>query len=153
MIVEDGTGVVDANSYLTEAEASDILAEIGFTGNPSEQDLIQASYYLDSKFTPSSRLLNKDQGLLFPRQPFTDYQGREVEGIPKLVKRVVALIAVAEQELFNPSPAIRQQSFGDTSVSYAGPFSEDQKIDSYIAVLATAGYGSNSANTINIIRA
>lgn len=153
MIVEDGTGVEDANSYLSEQEAQEILSDIGFQGTPTEQDLIQASFYLDAQFNPISKLLNPDQGLLWPREPFTDNQGREVVGVPKAVKRVVALIAIEDSDLFDPSPSIRQQSFGDTSVSYAGAFSEDSKVNSYIAMLSTLGYGSTSTSTVNIIRA
>lgn len=159
MIVEDGTGIENANSYVSVNDALDILETFGMVDSGStlkDSSLVRASYFLDSKLIPKGRLLNKEQGLLWPRTPFKDNQNRDVEGIPVSVKRVVSFIAnEIEQgnDIFDKSPGLRSQTFGDASETYSGVYSEDAKINTWIKDLMVLGYGSSGASTVTITRA
>jgi hypothetical protein len=94
--VEDGTGVVDANSYAAVADADAYFLERGVTGWAGTDDqketwLIQATDYIEMRF--GRRFLGEKefpdtpQGLSFPRTGIEDVDGNEIEGIPLCLMR------------------------------------------------------------------
>jgi len=154
-IVEDGTGVPDSNSYLSVSEAETILTDLGYDTFPTESDLVNASLYVDMYIDPASFMLTEDQGLLWPRVKFTDNQGREVEGIPKALKRTVAVIAAEflEEDLFDVEPAVMSEDYGDSSVEFAAPQTKPGKVVTQLNYLKVLGYGSSNTASVRLIRA
>lgn len=95
IIVEDGTGVENANTYLSIEEFQDIADMLGysyseFTTDAIMQKLIRSSIILDSTYRygfPGTRLKN-EQGLEWPREEAHYYDGGEIASsvVPKEVK-------------------------------------------------------------------
>lgn len=90
-VVEDGTGVVNANAYATAAEADAYFTDRGvatWTGTSDEKNalLIQATDYIEARW--STRFLGEvefpetPQALSFPRTGIEGY-----EGVPECLKR------------------------------------------------------------------
>lgn len=96
LIVEDGTGIEDANSYISLDFAEQYFAMQGsdlWEDNCDDQvlALIQASAFLDLRYSARfcGELVNADQGLLFPRMI-----ANKNTGIPKQLKNAVASLAM-----------------------------------------------------------
>lgn len=96
LIVEDGTGIANANSYVTidyALEHSKILNDSSFEDNVSLQiiSLINASKFLDRRY--GKRFLQVDtkstdeQGLLFPLSSY-------VSGVPTCVKEATVMLSI-----------------------------------------------------------
>jgi hypothetical protein len=118
-VVEDGTGLPDANSYAT---AADMVAHFtdrgvdlaGFSTTQIEQALVRATDYLETNFKFVGFKESKDQGLSWPRYAnFDDRDGFNFDPVPDpLVK---ALYEYALEALYGdlypsgqlaaPSPA------------------------------------------------
>ena len=103
MIVEDGTGIADANSYVTLEEAETYFQTKGVGAcHITESDLIAATEYIDLAYGDvyMGRLYSNEQGLLFPRTGFYDRNTRQVEEgtIPKELKRAVFYAAKLKSE-------------------------------------------------------
>lgn len=121
LIVENGTGVSDANSYVGLAEANDYFALKGITVNLTEADLINATQYLDLTYGTqyAGRLRSDSQSLLWPRSSFTDGLGRRRDGdiVPEELK-VAAYEAAKLSSLGTlfavPSPDSNVQSFSNS---------------------------------------
>lgn len=154
-MIEDGTGIPGALQYIDSTEANQILEDFAYDVEVHDSDLVNASLYLDTYFFPTSKILTKDQGLLWPRVPFRDSQGREVEGIPVELKRAVAFIAAEskEKDLFESTPAITLERFGDSQVRYAGPTKDDGKLKSILLRLKNLGYGTSNSSSVTLERA
>ena len=95
MIVENGTGLVDANSYASLEEALAYWTDRGGTAWTGANDsarsvaLIKASAYLDGRY--SARYIGRYpvdpyQGLLWPRSDAVDGKDYPVTGVPKALK-------------------------------------------------------------------
>lgn len=81
-IVEDGTGVEDANAYGT-VEESDAYQEAKgraawatMTEIEKQSKIVEASTYLDTTFVPIGDIASTDQSMLWPRVNAVDRQGR-----------------------------------------------------------------------------
>lgn len=100
LIVEDGTGLEDANSYLSLASARDLASMRGITLNADDAELtsqlIQAADRLTSyegRFT--GERVNGDQGLSYPRKyAFRYCKPLSETAIPKELK--LAQITLAD---------------------------------------------------------
>lgn len=154
-VIEDGTGVVEATSYLSTADAESILTDLGYTEFPSESELIKASLYVDMTLDPASFMLTEEQGLLWPREPFTDNQGRTVEGIPVALERAVAVIAAEflEEDLFDIEPGVTREQYGNSGVYFSAPQSKAGKVISQLNFLKSLGYGASNTSSVRLIRA
>lgn len=101
-IVEDGSGVVGANSYASVAEADGYFAERGVTTwsgatEAKQSFLIRATDYIElrfgARFQGTVEFPDAPQGLSFPRTGITGYTG-----VPDCLKRATfeyALRAIA----------------------------------------------------------
>lgn len=155
-VVADDEGLeLDANSYVSVEESDEILSNLGYSELPSEQDLVLATLYIDTYLTPTSYLLNVDQILYWPREPFEDSQGREVSGVPFELKRATALVAAEglNRDLFVNVPAVTTEAFGDSRKTFSGPFRNDGRLRSILLRLSKLGYGSLSSTDVYITRA
>ena len=131
MIVEDGTGLTDSNSYVSVVFADDYFSARGVSGwdaltnEQKEQSLIRATDYIDSVFQWYGKKATKEQALRFPRVDITDYEGNEIEGIPNCLKQAVceaSLIISNGTELFqikNENGDVVSENITQLSFTYA----------------------------------
>ena len=104
MIVEDGTGKVDANSFITIAWADAYFVDRGITAwaaltdTAKEIALIKATDYIENRW--GNRFLGRQefpatpQALSFPRINVLYPSGIFVTGIPEFLKKATAEYAV-----------------------------------------------------------
>jgi len=144
VIVEDGTIVDNANSYLSKADATTYHALFGNTTWNDRTDLqdvalIRATQAADIKFGESynGKLINSTQPLLWPRTTFVDSNGRTLAAsvIHQELKDYVAEAALVFVnnpgiEVFLPDPnksdriIAESKSIGGAvskSFTYSGP--------------------------------
>jgi hypothetical protein len=103
IVVENGTVVAGANSYVTEAELTDYASERGITlsGTPSVL-LIKAMDYLESlNFIGTKHI--EEQPLQWPRdEVYVDTYYIERETIPKELKTGQMVTAIAIDQNLDP---------------------------------------------------
>lgn len=100
IVVEDGTGKANANSYISEADA-DVYIEkhlygTSFSGSSDKVAALQmATRLIDSYFKFEGRKVNDTQALEFPRFDITDRSGFLIESttIPTALKDATAELA------------------------------------------------------------
>lgn len=104
LIVEDGTIVAGADSYLSLAAAATYwtnhgspVAWTGATDAAKEAGLRYATLWIDAKFTWGGLIVSSDQVLDWPRYNVYDDEGRLVDdaSIPQRVKDATAEMAKA----------------------------------------------------------
>lgn len=173
LIVEDGTGVADANTYLTAEYVSEYAETIGsavWDDNESKQAvaLIQATRFIDMKYRGSLQgtIMRSTQGLLWPRSSFVDTNGKDIVAgsLPKALKDAVAHAAIMYLENgtldlnANSGNNIKSSSVKvgggavEESVTYFAPSETNvfSVIDGYMAPLLSAA--SRSRLTVNVVR-
>lgn len=100
LVVEDGSGVAGANSYLSVAELRAFAVDRGLTlpatDGPVEVLLIKAADYLELR-TYIGTKVSDDQGLSWPRNTTDDYGAPVAMGVPTAVKRAQRLLAIEAQ--------------------------------------------------------
>lgn len=110
MVVEDGTGLENADSYVSVEFADDYFSARGVSAwkdiedEAKEQCLVRATDYIDNMFRWYGKKMSASQALRFPRTNLKDYEGSEITGIPTCLKQAVcdaAMIAVDGSELFH----------------------------------------------------
>ncbi len=105
MIVENGTGLTNADSYVTVAEADTYATARNWTdwnGTTAQKQaaLISATAYIDANYRFKGTLLTLTQSLAWPRVDVTDGEGRTITGVPSKVKS--ATIELARQAHLGP---------------------------------------------------
>lgn len=114
--VEDGTGVVDANSYIAEAEFRSYHADRGvdvttLTQAQVEQSCVRATDYIDKRFGRRFRgwRESKSQGLEWPRIDAIDNDGYLLDLLPKQLRHATAEYALRAHYLgqLAPDPALQ----------------------------------------------
>jgi hypothetical protein len=101
IVIEDGTGVSTAESYISVAAATTYFANFGSSDawlalEDQEVALRRATRDLDALYGMSyvSDRLTTTQALLWPREAFTDNLGRTTTGLPAAVAQAVAELAL-----------------------------------------------------------
>lgn len=95
MIVENGTGLPNADSYVSVEYADDYFSARGVSGWDSlsnekkEQSLICATDYIDNIFQWYGKKATTEQSLRFPRVNIKDYEGQDIVGVPNCLKQAV----------------------------------------------------------------
>lgn len=87
LVIEDGTGVEDANTYATVAEAKKYASDRGIdlgTDDTISSNLVLAADYMETRGPYKGVKFNPEQGLSFPRAERT---GGPSLGVPKDVKK------------------------------------------------------------------
>lgn len=136
-IVEDGSCVPNANSYLTLEEANQYQANknrsdwLALSDIEKQASLIKATQYVDELFTWKGRRKYESQNLAFPRVRIRDLDGFEVKGIPRRLKDAICEAAFygfsSSSELFvthDTNGAIKKQKVDVIEVEY---FSDEDK--------------------------
>lgn len=166
-LVEDGTGVTDATSYATVLQVDSFAVFWEYPdwqlldSAAKEKLLIRATRFIDEQFTWPSKRLTTTQGLLWPREPFYDIEGRLVEGIPQDLVEAVSEFAIlledySTDDLNNVKKLIRMQ-FGDSEEEYATPYSLDSNpfLSAYSRISARLnkfGLGGSGIRTATLRR-
>ena len=130
MIVEDGTGKTDANSYVDVTFADDYFSARGVTAwstlttTVKEQLLIKATDFIDNIFQWNGKKQFDTQALRFPRVNIKDYEGLDITGVPVCLKQAVCDAAMLSNsgELFQTSEAngdVVSEKIGELSFTYA----------------------------------
>lgn len=130
MIVEDGTGLNNANSYVESGYADDYFSvrSNDFWSNLEEEKkescLIRATDYIDSAFKWLGTKKTQEQALKFPRKDLIDTDGYSVDDIPNVLKMAVcecALLISKGTEMFKKQSdkgAVTSETIGALSFSY-----------------------------------
>lgn len=130
IIVEDGTIVAGANSYVTETELENYAEDRGVTlgGDPAVLLVAAADYLETFRNQYRGALVDRDQPLAWPRD------GAVIEGfawdddeIPRqvlLAQMIVAVEIGAGEDPLNPPaalPVVKERVEGAVEVQYAAP--------------------------------
>jgi hypothetical protein len=129
LIVEDGTGLANAEAYLSVAAFKTWADAWGksYTGQTDtviEQKLRAASAYIDTLFRYKGQRLQAAQAMEFPRVSLVDWSGLTVTGVPNRVKTACAELTFKafSEELYvdlDRGGRVTSESVGPISVSYA----------------------------------
>ena len=130
MIVEDGTGKSDANSYVSVEFADSYFSARGVSEwvaldqQVKEQLLIKGTDFIDNIYQWNGKREFEAQALRFPRVDIFDYEGAEIQGIPTCLKQTVcdASWIAKSNELFQTSDAngnVVSEKIGELAFTYA----------------------------------
>lgn len=152
IIIEDGTQVAGANSYITEAELTTYATDRGVTiaGNNDEL-LIQAMDFIEQQSFKGYKYTDA-QPLQWPRSDvYIDGYRVEVTEIPQLLKDALAETALAIDGANNPLNNIDRQTkrekVGEIEIEYMDNASSSTyvpKISNKLRKLITGGNGGNN---------
>jgi hypothetical protein len=132
MIVEDGTGLTNSDSYISVVEADALAATYGdpsstFTTllTARKQELLKAATsILDIYLSFNGTLYSTTQALKFPRSLFYDTEGRLLTGVPNIIK--IATLLQAEYQNENTIASSTEQGVNSVKV---GPLEVSLKSD------------------------
>lgn len=119
LTVEDGTGLDNANSYVSIADANTYFADRGVTtwaalsDDAKEEALIKATEYADIRWGDElrSRPLVSGQALEMPRRALRDRYGDEIEGLPRdWVRGVLEYATIATTSSLVNAPVRRSDN-------------------------------------------
>jgi Putative DnaT-like ssDNA binding protein len=133
MIVEDGTGLSTANSYVSEDDADTYFDAKGNTdwtdsSDDKEAALVRATQAIDATYRmrfPGYKTELRNQALEWPRTSAYDAQNNIVEGVP--VEIIQATCEAALRELTDPNSMrpdlsrggdVRRLQAGSVSIEY-----------------------------------
>jgi len=123
LIVEDNTGLDNAESYISVSDAIEYFEKYGGGENfillyeeMQEQLLRSSTRRVDSLTRWVGVKYNDDQALDFPRELDED-----LIPVPKEVKNAVCEVAEMIASGDEPSTPVISEKYGDTSVWYANP--------------------------------
>lgn len=129
LIVENGTGLTDADAYVTVAEFKDYCDKRGLaygaaTDGEIEQKVRLGTDYVDTINRYKGSRRRPEQSLQFPRANLYDWGGEEVIGLPLKVKQACAELAfrALSGELYEDldrGGMVQSESVGEISVTYA----------------------------------
>ena len=133
LVVEDGTGLSNANAYVSIADCDDYQEVRGRTtwaalgDAEKEAKIIEATMYLDSTFYWIGDIASETQALGWPRINAEDKEGRDLDDmVPSQV--VNACCELAYLAMSGPlvasisSAAIKRVKAGSVEVEYAGEY-------------------------------
>jgi hypothetical protein len=168
LVVEDGTGLSDANTYVSLAECASYHDLQGNTlwASATESDqvvaVVRATSYMQTRWTFTGKPVQATQALSFPKAwSFKDKQGADVSGtVPTEIKQATmeyALAVLGTGTLVDLAPALDQSD--PRTITYkrekTGPMEEEtryagsgQKVRlSYPtadSIVKASGFASNS---------
>lgn len=147
-VVEDGTGLETATSYVDVAFADAYFLTVGFTAwagfdAAKKQNLLeQATEFTDMRWGDRMRgtLLKLTQALQFPRSKLFDRYGRVVNGVPVPFKRGVCEYAMqASKGPLVPDTAPAKAELKKTKV-VVGPVTTEKEFNTAVSVVTIPKY-------------
>ncbi len=163
-IVEDGSGVADANVYLTTAEADDILAVeagistwLAFTDDVKKRLLVLATRYIEEKVTWFGEAVFPEAYLSFPRRGVKNRNGYLLAEtlIPREIKSVVArlgLLFATEDEASLSTIGIKRFRSDTLEIEFQSNFGGSVGPSWLSGALRGLGYGPDQRGGKRIIR-
>ena len=130
MIVENGNGLSNANSYVTIEYANNYFSEHGITNwldleeGKKEIALINGTDFIDNSFKWRGKKATQEQSLSFPRVNIVDNDGYDVAGIPEKLKQAVCeatILSANGTTLFatqNENGAVTSEKIGSLAFTY-----------------------------------
>lgn len=128
LIVEDGTGLADADAYVSTAAFKTYcddrgLSYAGKTDAEIDQRIRLATEYVDTINRYKGSRMKGTQSLQFPRLSLYDWGGDEVSGLPLKVKQACSELALRAltgelYEALDRGGMVASESVGEISVSY-----------------------------------
>ena len=130
LIVEDGTGLPNAESYVSVADFDTYCTTRGitFTGSPDttakEVALRKATAYIDTRYRYKAARQFTVKALEYPRAGLVDWSGMTITGVPSRVKAAdceLAARALAGTDLFSDDERggmVKSQQVGPISITY-----------------------------------
>ena len=137
-IIEDGTGIEDANAYVDieiveKYLNSDRLAQFNdLSDENKEAAIIAGTQLVDISFEWIGNRRSLEQGLNWPRTD-AELHGFTIEGIPPAVKKATCeavWLSMTEDSLFsneNNREVSRERIEGAVDISYVNPKDRDKK--------------------------
>lgn len=129
LIVETGTGLANADSYITLLAFQQFCDQRGynydaFDDEVQEQKLRTATSYIDTIFRYKGARSKVEQALEFPRVDCLDWSSLPVTGVPLRVKQACAELAfkALTENLYQDQDRggkVTSESVGPVSVTYA----------------------------------
>ena len=153
MIVEDNTGLDNAESYISVDDAIDYFEMYGggdtfvLELSRQEQALRNGTRIVDGLIRWSGDKLDEDQALAFPRTKKDDEGNSVTIVIPKEVKEAVCDIAELWLNDDLSTQSVIQERYGDTSVTYAYPQVESKFLDIKKRLLKYGAYATTVVTT------
>ncbi|SRR5690606_1904871 len=155
LIVEDGTGLPNAEAYISVADADSYFAKRGnsawaaLTVDAKEVALRLGADYMAAVYGPRwcGERLTDTQALDWPR---------DEQGVPEAVKRANAELAVRASAgvlLADQGAQVKSETVGPISVTYADGARQETRYAAVDASLRAAGLLCGSANMIPVVRA
>jgi hypothetical protein len=156
MIVEDNTGLENAESYISVDDAFDYFDRYGggatFQESESntEQALRNGTRIVDGLIRWIGKKLNEDQALEWPRTKEDEFGNIVLLEVPKEVKEAVCDLGELWLTDDILTPPVIKESYGDTSVTYAYAHSQTEFLDIKKRLLK---YGAFKATVVTTYRA
>lgn len=129
LIVENGTGLLDADAYISVAEFKTWCSNRGYRWEEAEDFQIDASVrlatgWIDTYNRYKGSRLKTEQTLEFPRAGLSDWSGHTITGVPHRVKQACAELAYKglSDTLYKDlerGGKVLSESVGPISVTYA----------------------------------
>lgn len=144
LIIEDGTIVANANSFITVAEWETYLALYGKAATGVEADketaLIKAQRAISTRYTFDGLIVEQDQSTCLPRNWSKKIKGFTVanDAVPQDIKDCQAELAWSIQEGADP--------FADATQGVLGPLTGDRAKAGPVETDKTYGSGGTSFN-------
>lgn len=162
MVVEDGTGIASADSYVSLNDAIEYCSDHGltFSSSPStlgEAALIRATAAIDARYGgsfPGYRKSGRDQGLQWPRAAAYDSEGWLIADDEVPVEVINATIEAAVRELASPNSMmpdlergghIQSLRAGSVGITYASNASARTTFTLIDGILSNVLNGSGSS--------
>lgn len=124
LLVEDGTGRPDADSYIDLADASNYMEKMGHdawataTEADRQKALRRATQYIDARYRYKNRPLSADQSLEWPRTGFPWPVKRVLDATCELAVR--ALVGELYADVL-PDERIKSETIGPLTTTYMEP--------------------------------
>jgi len=132
LIVEDGTIVANADSYISRANADSYFTNhgsptdwTGATDANKDSALRYATVFLDSMYTWRGTIADESQVLRWPRAGVVDDEGRDIDDdtIPQKIKDAqceLGLLHLASvlNEAFDRGGAVAREKVGSVEIEY-----------------------------------
>jgi len=153
LIVEDNTGLDNAESYISVDDAVEYFEKYGggttfmMAVEAQEQALRNGTKIVDNLIRWNWGKLKENQALEWPRAKGDDVGSTTIVNVPKEIKEAVCDLAeLWLNDDLKMEPKIYER-YGDAAVRYAYPFVEDQVLQIKKGLLKFGAYASTVVTT------
>jgi len=161
--VEDGTGLSNADSYLSVAAADTYHTNFGnatWTGTTAakESALRKATQYLDSSYVWNGDISSLTQALGFPRINIEDFEGRVLDNtVPKNLKDATAELALLSLSgdlnvTTSRSNYVTKEKVGDLEIAYSSSAPSGREYNLVNTLLSSLYSSKIGGSTVKLVR-